>query len=289
LPQSQRLAYDVPSVLPWRPVAVRPDGAAWAIERMARIKVDGIDVQYETAGAGAPCVCLVHGTGGTGGVWARQLEGLADVARVVAPDLPGHGRSGGEPPRCIEESAAFVARLLDALCVPRAVVGGHSMGGAVALQFALTWPDRVAGLVLVGTGARLRVLPRLLELLGSNYPEGVGLLMEMAVGVGAPGQLKATLHRLTAANPQRVVLGDLKACDVFDVMDRIHAMSIPTVAICGEEDQLTPPRYSRLFAERIAGTRLAIVAGAGHYVQVEQPEATTRALREFLAALPSSS
>jgi pimeloyl-ACP methyl ester carboxylesterase len=252
---------------------------------MARVQVNGIDVHYETAGAGAPCVCLVHGTGGTGGVWGRQLEGLADIARVVAPDLPGHGRSGGAPPRRIEEAATFVARFLDALSVPRVVIGGHSMGGAVAQQFALTWPDRVEGIVLVGTGARLRVLPRLLDLLASDYPEGLRLLMQLAVGSQAPAELRADLHRATAANPQPVVLGDLQACDVFDAMDRIGTIRAPTLAICGEEDQLTPPRYSRFFAERIAGARAVVVPGAGHYVQVEQPEATTAALRELVTTL----
>jgi pimeloyl-ACP methyl ester carboxylesterase len=217
-----------------------------------------------------------------------QLEGLADVARVVAPDLPGHGQSGGEPPRSIEESTTFVAGFLDALSVRDVVIGGHSMGGAVAQQFALTYPERVDGLVLVGTGARLRVLPRLLDLLATDYAEGVSLLMQMAVGSATPAALKASLHRLTAANPQRVVLGDLRACDVFDVMARIGTVRAPTLAICGEEDQLTPPRYSRFFGDRIAGSRVVVAPRAGHYVQVEQPEATTVALREFLTALPGS-
>jgi pimeloyl-ACP methyl ester carboxylesterase len=246
--------------------------------------VDGIDVQYESAGTGAPCVCLIHGTGGTGGAWTHQLEGLADVARVVAPDLPGHGQSGGERPTRIEDFAAFVARFLDALSVRRVVIGGHSMGGAIAQQFALTWPERVDGLILVGTGARLRVLPRLLELLVSDYDEGIRLLMQMGVGATAPAELRARLHRLTAANRPGVVLGDLKACDVFDVMERVGAIGVPTLAICGEDDQLTPPRYSQLFAERIAGARRVVVPGAGHYVQVEQPAATNAALREFLTA-----
>jgi surfactin synthase thioesterase subunit len=192
-----------------------------------------------------------------------QLEGLADVARVVAPDLPGHGQSGGEPPRSIEESTTFVAGFLDALSVRDVVIGGHSMGGAVAQQFALTYPERVDGLVLVGTGARLRVLPRLLDLLATDYAEGVSLLMQMAVGSATPAALKASLHRLTAANPQRVVLGDLRACDVFDVMARIGTVRAPTLAICGEEDQLTPPRYSRFFGDRIAGSRV-VVARSHH-------------------------
>jgi pimeloyl-ACP methyl ester carboxylesterase len=239
-------------------------------------------VHYESAGAGARVVCLVHGTGGAGNVWLHQLDGLADVARVVAPDLPGHGRSGGEPPRSIEEAAAFVVGFLDAVSVRSAIVGGHSMGGAIAQQLALAHPERVDGLVLVGTGARLRVLPRVLELLATDYPAGVDLLLQMGVGAAAPASLKALLRRSTAANPPGVVLGDLRACDVFDVIARIGAVRVPTLALCGEEDQLTPPKFARFFGETIAGARVVVIPGAGHFVQLEQPEATTRALREFL-------
>jgi pimeloyl-ACP methyl ester carboxylesterase len=255
---------------------------------MAHLRLDGIDVGYETTGGGEPAVCLVHGTGGTGGVWARQLEGLADVARLVAPDLPGHGRSGGEVPRSIAESSAFVARFLDALALPRVVIGGHSMGGAIALQFALSHPERVTGLALVGTGARLRVLPRLLDLLATAYHEGVDLLMGMALAASAPADLRASLHRQTAATPQRVVLGDLQACDAFDALDRVASIAAPTVAICGEEDQLTPPRYARFLGERIKDARVVVVPGAGHYVQVEQPDATTAALRDLVTAVATA-
>lgn len=252
---------------------------------MPHTQVGALRVHYESTGTGAPGVCLIHGTGGTGSVWKHQLEGLADVTHVVAPDLPGHGRSDGDSLESIEECVAFVARFLDALSVRHVVLGGHSMGGAIAQGFALAHPERVGGLVLVGTGARLRVLPRLLQLLASDYPEGVSLLMQMGVGSKAPATLKARLHDLTAANPQRVVLGDLKACDAFDVMTRIQTIRASTLAICGEEDRLTPPKYSRLFGERIVGARVVVVPGSGHYVQVEQPETTTAALREFFLTL----
>ena len=252
---------------------------------MPRIQVGGIETNYETSGAGAPTVCLIHGTGGAGNVWMRQLEGLADVARVVAPDLPGHGQSGGEVALTIAESADFVARFLDALAIPRVVIGGHSMGGAIAQQFALTHPGRVAGVILVGTGARLRVLPRLLELLAGTYPEGVRLLVDMGLAAKAPADLRASVHRLTLANPEPVVLRDLQACDAFDVMGRIATIAVPTLALCGEEDQLTPPKYSRFFGEKIRGCRVVVVPGAGHYVQVERPDATTAAMRDFLVAV----
>lgn len=253
---------------------------------MARtVSVNGRQIAYATAGAGSPTVCLVHGTGGSSDVFLGQLDGLADLGHIVAVDLPGHGRSGGSIPRRIEDAAAVVAGFLDALGITRVVIGGHSMGGAIAQQFALSYRERLDGLILIGTGARLRVLPRLLDLLANDYGEGVNLLMSLAFGVGAPAALRAALHRSTAENPAGVVLGDLEACDAFDVMSRISTVETPTLVICGEEDRLTPPKYSRFFGQRIAGAGVVIVPGAGHYVQVEKPRETTAAMREFLARL----
>ena len=249
---------------------------------MPTLLVDDVRISYATAGTGSPAVCLVHGTGGSSDAWAAQLTGLADAGQIIALDLPRHGRSGGSIAKRIEDAAAIVAGFLDALGVPRVVIGGHSMGGAIAQQFALTYPERVDGLLLIGTGARLRVLPRLLELLESDYPTGVDLLMSLAVGTKAPAALRASLHRATADNAPGVVLGDLQACDRFDVMDRISTVDTPTLVIVGDEDQLTPPKYARFLGERIAGASVAVIPGAGHYVQVEKPRETTQAIREFL-------
>src|SRR5262249_61736792 len=123
------------------------------------VSVDGLEIAYVAAGTGSPTLCLVHGTGGSGEIWTRQLEGLADVGRIVALDLPGHGRSSGGVPKTIEDAAAMVAAFLDTLKITRVVIGGHSMGGAIAQQFALSYPERLDGLVLVGNGARLRSPP----------------------------------------------------------------------------------------------------------------------------------
>jgi pimeloyl-ACP methyl ester carboxylesterase len=249
------------------------------------VSVNGVQIAYVTAGSGSSTVCFVHGTGGSSQVWTRQFEGLADLGHIMALDLPGHGGSGGRIPKGIDEAAAVVGEFLDALGIARVVIGGHSMGGAIAQQFALSYPERVSGLVLIGTGARLRVLPRLLDLLATDYPRGVDLLMSLAVSTKAPAELKTALHRSTADNAAGVVLGDLQACDRFDVMSRISTVAAPTLVICGEEDQLTPPKYARFLGERIAAAAVTVIAGAGHYVQVEKPRETTAAIREFLARL----
>src|SRR5262249_15760267 len=98
----------------------------------------------------------------------------------------------------------------------------------------------------------------------------------------ATAELKTELRRATANNAPGVVRGDLQACDRFDVMSRISTITAPTLVICGDEDQLTPPKYARFLGERIPGATVAVIAGAGHYVQVEKPRETTAAICEFL-------
>ena len=99
--------------------------------------LDGIPIHYVETGSGPPTLCLVHGAGGSALAWIRQLEGLADAARVIALDLPGHGESGGEGCRRIGDYARVVRGFVEALGPGLVVLGGHSMGEAVAQTVAL--------------------------------------------------------------------------------------------------------------------------------------------------------
>lgn len=254
---------------------------------MPTFTVDGIPIHYVLTGGGPPTLCLIHGAGGSAGVWIRQLEGLADCARVIAIDLPGHGQSAGEGHQEIERYAAVVQGLIEGMRLQKVVLGGHSMGGAVAQAVALAHAERLAGLVLVGTGARLRVLPQIFESLERDYPEGVRFLIGLALPPGAPPALVDSLVRQTLETPQSVTIGDFRACHRFDVMSEIGKLHLPTLIISGgDEDRLTPPKYARYFQHQIPEARLTLVPGAGHYVQLERPEETTAAIRNFLASLP---
>jgi pimeloyl-ACP methyl ester carboxylesterase len=248
------------------------------------ITVGGRAGSYLEAGAGRPVV-LVHGAGSRAAVWARQLEGLADAARLLAVDLPGHGLTGGRGCLAVAEYADWVRGVCDGAGVATAVVVGHSMGGAIAQTLALTHPERVAGLVLVGTGARLRVLPRVLALFRDDPPAGASLVGSLSYSPRtAPGTVVEAERGLTET-PAPVTLGDFLACDRFDVMATIGTLRVPTLVLVGRDDRLTPPKYARYLAGTIPGARLIEVADAGHFPQLEQPEAVNAALRAFLAAL----
>ncbi|NTW97360.1 MAG: alpha/beta fold hydrolase, partial [Oscillochloris sp.] len=119
-------------------------------------------VFYATHGEAGPALICLHGAGGSHSHWGHLLGGLADCARVFAPDLPGHGRSAPPGRATVDGYVEFLFEFMDALGLERALLAGHSMGGAIALAAALARPGRVAGLALLGSSARLRVLPALI-------------------------------------------------------------------------------------------------------------------------------
>ena len=253
--------------------------------RRAVVTVAGRPAAYLDAGGGRPVV-LVHGAGGRGEVWTPQLAGLGDAARLLAVDLPGHGATGGHGCLSVDEYAAWVLGLLDAVGLERVVFGGHSMGGAIAQTIALGHPDRLAGLVLVGTGARLRVLARILELFRDDPPAGASLVASLAYSpLTSPGAV-VEAERGLRTTPPPVTLGDFLACDRFDVMAKLGTVRTPTLVVVGRDDRLTPPNYAAFLARVIPGARLVEIEAAGHFPQLEQPATVNAALRGFLRDLP---
>ena len=222
---------------------------------------------------------------GRGEVWAPQLAGLADTARVIAVDLPGHGTTGGAGCRRVDDYATWLLGVLEGLALDRVVLGGHSMGGAIAQTVALARPDRLSGLVLVGTGARLRVLPRILELFRAGSPLGAELVGSLAYNSGSPSAAVVEAERALRETAAVVTLGDFMACDRFDAMTTLEAIRVPTLVLVGRDDRLTPPKYARFLADTIPGARLVEIESAGHFPQLEQPAAVNAALRAFLSEL----
>jgi pimeloyl-ACP methyl ester carboxylesterase len=181
----------------------------------------------------------------------------------------------------VEDYAAWVAGFIAAGPV-RPWLLGHSLGGAIALSLGLARPELLSGLVLWGTGARLRVLPAILEGLASAAEATLSLVVENAYSLDAHPSLKALGRAHLAKVDPRVTLGDYSACDRFDVMARLGEISLPTLVVCGEGDRLTPLKYSQYLASHISGARLTVVPGAGHMLQEEQPVAAAQALLDFL-------
>ncbi len=247
------------------------------------MKVAGEDIFYvqRRGGETESDVVFIHGAGGTHRHWGYQMQALSG-ANLYALDLPGHGRSGGEARTTIAGCTEFLSDFLTALGLRQTILAGHSMGGAIAQDFALSHASKVDGLILVATGARLRVLPSILEGLLSDLQSTVEMILQYAYSDNVSQQLVDVAREEWLATPPEVWHGDFLACDSFDVMGRLGEIRCPTLLICGEEDQLTPPKYSHFLQERIADSTLTMIPKAGHMVMLEQPQQVSRTIEEFL-------
>lgn len=226
-------------------------------------------------------VLLIHGAGGTHQHWLYQVRDLPQ-SLSLAPDLPGHGRSRGSGKETIAAYGDWLVSFLDAAELDQAVLVGHSMGGAIALDVALRYPKRVAGLGLIATGARLPVAPALLESLEKDPAAAVETIGQWAFGPEASPKMVRLGKRQIGATPTEVLRRDFLACDAFDVRGQLSQITQPTLVVCGTRDRMTPVRFSVYLRDQIAGARLHLVDGAGHMIQIERPEAIVRALVAFL-------
>lgn len=229
---------------------------------------------------GRPPVVFIHGAGGSHQHWLCQVRDLPH-APTYALDLPGHGRSEGPGRDTIGAYGDWLISFLDAVGVDRAILVGHSMGGAITLDVALRFPWRVAGLGLVGTGARLRVAPAILEGIRQDFHGAVDLICRWAFGPQAPAEMVRRGRRQMSQTPAEVLHGDFTACDRFDVMDRLGEITAPAVVVTGTQDVLTPPKYATYLRDHLPRATLHLIEGAGHMVMLENPSAVVEALASF--------
>jgi pimeloyl-ACP methyl ester carboxylesterase len=228
---------------------------------------------------------FVHGAGGVGRGWDLQVLAFP---WALAPDLPGHGSEPGPACGRIVDYAAWLHSLLHGRRVTPAVLAGHSMGGAVALQYALDYPEDVLGLVLIATGPRLRVAPQILADLRRDYPSAVRGIVGRSLAPGASPRLAARLVGTMGAVPPEVTLADFEACDAFDVSSRLEEVRAAALVIVGDEDRMTPLRLSATLSARLPRAELVVIPGAGHMVHAEKPQLVNRAIARFLDRMAAS-
>lgn len=231
-----------------------------------------------------PPLLLLHGAGGTHMHWPAGLRRLPDWS-VYALDLPGHGKSPGPGRDSIAGYCDAVYGFVQALGLARVVLAGHSMGGAIVQEFALHYPGRLAGIVLVGTGARLRVASAILDGIRSNFPAAASAITDGVHAQDAPAQLRRLYLQRYQENDPDVLYGDFYACDRFDRRADVGRIETPALIVCGVGDVMTPPKFSESLAQSLPNARLALIAKAGHMVALEAPEETTAAVEAFLRTL----
>ncbi len=235
--------------------------------------------------SGVPTVVFIHGSGGASVLWHAQVEALADAMNTIALDLPGHGASGGGGMDSVGRYAEAVDAFISSLGVLRAVPCGLSLGGAIVLHLLLEKRGRYEAGILVNTGARLRVLPLIFETIEKDYRSYLEGAPRFSISEKTDPARIAPLMEATAACPPEVTLGDFRACDAFDVMGRLGEIEVPVLVFTASEDKMTPPKYGLYLADHIERSTLVNIEDAGHLSPMEQPEAVSRAIRDFVLGL----
>lgn len=228
-------------------------------------------------------IILIHGAGGNHLHWPIQARRLSGY-RIYTLDLPGHGKSKGHGLHRVSAYTEQILAWMDEVNLPKAVFVGHSMGGAIALNIEIEFPNRVQGLGLVGAGAHYPVNADFLENTAheSTYQSAVEFLASWGFNRGADSELvKTALQQMLKTRPS-VLHGDFVACNTFDVREHLEKIKHPTQIICGSADKLMPVKHSHYLADKIPSSELEIIPDAGHMVMIEKPAAFVTALTKLL-------
>ena len=247
---------------------------------------EGRSVTFRHESGKGPALVCIHGSADNHHAYDRLLDALPDRARY-ALNLPGRAGTDGPPLRTAAEMEAFLSRFIEAEVEGDYLVAGHSLGGAVAIEHALASPsERLKGLVLLATGARLRVHPMILQ------------LFEQAVKSGTPPPLPPGLYergvaadlvdeaaRARELTPIETGAADWRAADSFDRLRDIGAVQVPALIIAGTNDSLTPPKYAEYLAAHIPRSDLRVIQGAGHMLVMERAAEVSEAIERFIVGV----
>lgn len=250
-----------------------------------------IGIYYSESASGQPerPLVLLHGAGSSHLVWPPLMRRLAGWT-ILALDLPGHGKSKGGSCNSIETYAEVLLDFLAEKRIYQAVLVGHSMGGAVALQVALKHPQLIAGLGLISTGAHFNLPPALYE--DFQYAFAREKALQAFEGLAfcpatLPPAREKMMQHLRQAN-WMVLEDDWQACAAFDIRERLTRMQFPAWVAVGADDRLTPLSSAQFLAAHLPRAILQFIPRAGHFLPLEQPGSLGEGFLAFLEALASA-
>lgn len=237
---------------------------------------------------GCPTVVFLHGSSLDHRVWDGHTHALAKLGyAVLAPDLPGHGRSGGEPLESVEDLAEWLHELVGAVGAGRLSLVGHSQGALVGLEFAARFPERAASLSCIASGMATPVNPELLKAAQNDPAAAVAMMINW--GFAPPERLAdpALPRRLQGwmgANVPMALVADLRACDGYRNGPRAAAsIRCPAQVVVAELDRMAPASATDALIAALGRPRVDHVQGSGHMLPVEKPLQCGEAVRAFIS------
>jgi pimeloyl-ACP methyl ester carboxylesterase len=236
-----------------------------------------------------PVLILLHGSGGDSSVWEKQIDGFGHEVAVIAPDLPGHGQSDGPLRTTIKDYAVWLNIFAEQLHINRFFLIGHSLGGAIAQEYARSFPQKVQGLILAGSGMQFIVAADYLETVKNNFSAAVHASCLAAYAAGTVSSLYEKGYGMLSRNGKEALHSDLALCSAFDSTGWVSSIAVPALAICGSDDKITPPESSKSLARLLTAAQLKILAGAGHMVMMEAATKFNEAIKKFIKKLIADS
>jgi pimeloyl-ACP methyl ester carboxylesterase len=234
---------------------------------------------------GREVILFIHGAGGGQYTWSCQKSFFEKEFNPIIIELPGHGGSKGKGEKEIGRYSDLLQSFIRAMNLDKIFLVGHSMGGAIALTMALNHAEPIAGIVLVGTGAKLNVSPAVLDGIKNNFRQAVEEITRSAYSRKAPPDLiEWAMYDLMRCSPE-VLYDDFLACNRFDIATEVKRIGLPTLILCGNEDTLTPMRYSQFLHRQIKSSRLEALPNAGHMVMIESFKTFNERVRAFIVNL----
>lgn len=261
-----------------------------------RFEIDGARAFAATGGRkhqpGLPWAVFLHGAGSNHLAWLLQTRSIAyDGFNVLAPDLPAHHLSDGEPLADVSTMAAWVLKAMEAAGCDKATICGHSMGGLIALEMARMAPERVESVVFVATAAAIPVNPQLIETAETNERKAFAAMTAWAHGPEAhmhdntwPGgsHIGFNIDAMALNRPGALAV-DLKACAAFADGEKLAAkLHCASLCVFAAHDRMTPLKAGQKLAALLPDNETVVLEDCGHTIPTERPRELTAALRGFL-------
>ena len=232
-----------------------------------------------------PTIVFVHGAGVSGAFWQKQVEGLSGSFSVVALDLPGNGKSKGAGITDIEGYAESVLEFIQGAGIEDPVLCGHSMGGAICMRLLHDHPEIFRAGILVCTGARLKVMPAIFDMIRNDYAGYIRMYPSFAASEKTDPALLAPLLEDAASCRPEVILGNFSACSTFDMMEELSEITAEVLVVTTSDDRMTPEKYGVYLENNIPGAKRFHIKDAGHMVTFEKPSELNSAIGDFLSGL----
>ncbi len=227
---------------------------------------------------------FLHGSGGDSTTWRFQFD-IDNNYSIIALDLPSHGKSDKFKNLSLNLYVDVLRRLIKSLKYEKIVLCGHSLGGTVIQTYYFLYPEDITALILISTGAKLRVSPVILEFLKKDYEDYLNYLNNVAFYKNTSKEIIDRYKNQSSLVGAEVTYYDFKICNEFNLFEKIKLIKAPCLIISGTEDKLTPIKYSQYFHNNIAKSEMILIEEAGHMVMLEKYEKVNESIIDFTKRL----